>query len=119
MAEALDGHTRASYSILDHDCARDNEVYDERRIAQKDSTGTPLHFAVEYNNMELVKLLLSNKAKANATDSVGQAALHRVAGVRFGLTEILEMPVQVGTNIWPCIKMKRARSISPLDLSSQ
>ncbi|XP_011501684.1 PREDICTED: LOW QUALITY PROTEIN: ankyrin-1-like [Ceratosolen solmsi marchali] len=42
---------------------------------------TPLHFAIKYSKLEIIKLLLKNGADVNAADSLGRTPLHFICNI--------------------------------------
>lgn len=60
---------------------------------------TPLHYAVENRNRELIEILLKNKANPNIVDYFKKSALHYVAPGPDGHQKIFEMLLKAGANI--------------------
>lgn len=44
---------------------------------QKDQNNAPLHYAVEVQDLQIIKLLIQNFAELNAKNQKGQTALHK------------------------------------------
>jgi len=59
-------------------------------VSSRDGNGdTPLHHAAARGHLDIAKLLLSNNAPVNATNSVGETPLHSAAAT--GRTELAEL----------------------------
>lgn len=67
-------------------------------LSNRDEKGkTPLHYAVQSGRIELVELLIDNKADINAKDANGQTPLH--IAVKEGQTNVLELLLGKGADV--------------------
>ena len=78
----------------------------------KDNSGwTPLHWAVDYNRLEIAQFLIPSGAELNAKDKLGQTPLHRAA-VRNSLA-VAELLISSGADL----DAKDNRGNTPLALA--
>lgn len=80
-------------SLLDDDRLGEDG---ESRDGKENTTGTPLHFAAEYNHVGLTKLLLARNAYVNARDLNQRTALHRLVTSYNNNTEGVKLLLQSG-----------------------
>lgn len=78
-------------------CHNTNANIDEYQLITEREGGTPLHIAVEYNNIEIVELLLENGASTESVDRNNMTPLHWA--VDLGYKDIIKLLVKGGANI--------------------
>src|SRR5207244_11484940 len=76
--------------IIEEERINTNEIYDEDKF-------TPLHIAVVYNQLEIIKKLLKSGANPNAEDSEGNTPLHFTA--EQNNLETLRLLIEHGGNV--------------------
>ncbi|KAF2110293.1 ankyrin repeat-containing domain protein [Lophiotrema nucula] len=87
-------------SMLDDDRMEDDEGYDVGH-SKYFSSGTPLHIAAAYNQVAVMRVLLSEgeEVNANAQDDNGDTPLHRALASIVDNSEMCQVLIDGGTNL--------------------
>ncbi|KAF3177756.1 hypothetical protein TWF225_008035 [Orbilia oligospora] len=108
IVEALLKHSRKQVFSLSMDMSSQ---------VRSSEHGNPLLYAVWYNNLEMVALLLKYGADINSMTSQAYTALHIAAGMRGKGTKMMELLIVCGAATAGPIVRQNVRGVSPLHLS--
>jgi ankyrin repeat protein len=91
------GNLRVAKLLLDH--GADPNIFDKYRgpIGYAYSSGTPLQYAIDSPNKEMVKFLVERGAKLNRKDSRGNTELHLTA--LMGNTDLTKFLIEHGSDV--------------------